>query len=169
MAETEQEQQPTSGTDPATQQVVTLLTSILSEVQTQVRSKTPKPLGDSAAAAVGLFREIGATLAVFPSITLTATPARFTVSDTSQPPFTTKLTWSSTEAQTVSIERKNADGSTATIGIVTPTEGGSRVVNDVAQSATFTATATAKGPCGSAQIAVEVVVHDGTIFTRDRG
>jgi hypothetical protein len=163
MAEERQEPQRTSGVGPATQQIVDLLTSILTEARTQIRISTPKPLEGDAGKAVALFREIGSTLALLPSITLTAAPARFTTSNTSRPPFTTKLTWSSTEAQTVSIERRNADGSTVTIGIVTPTEGGSKEINDVRQSATFTATATAIGPCGGAQTAVDVVVDDGGI------
>src|SRR5262245_27009701 len=147
MAGEEREPHRTRGRDPATRDVVTLLTSILTEVQTQVRSQTPKPLQGEAVTAVELFREIGATLALLPSITLTAEPAHFTVSDTSQPPFTSTLTWSSTEAQTVSIEgTADDDGSTVLPPtVVTPTAGGSLPPVSVSRTTTFTATAAPRG------------------------
>jgi hypothetical protein len=143
MAERKREPQQTSGVDPATQQVVTLLASILTEVQTQVRSQTPKPLGDAAATAVELFRQIGATLALLPSITLTADPTKL------DSPGPVTLTWSSTEAQTVSIDPD--------IGEVSPPAGGSITVS-ISRPTTFTATATARGPCGGATTSVDVLV-----------
>ena len=48
----------TSGQQPEIKPVVDLLTSILSEVQKQVLSKTPKPLEGEALRAVEQFREI---------------------------------------------------------------------------------------------------------------
>src|SRR3954454_20184130 len=125
MTKTTREYKPTSGTDPRTQQVVTLLASILSEVQTQVRSNTPKPLGDSAEAAVGLFREIGATLDLLPTtISLTAEPTRL-----DPPGGDVTLTWSSTEARTVSIEAVHPGGIPfPSPGEVSPVQGGSVVV-----------------------------------------
>ncbi len=143
MAEKKREPQQTSGADPATQQVVALLTSILTEVQTQVRSSTPKPLGGDAVTAVELFRQIGATLALLPTITLTADPTKLDA------PGLVKLTWSSTEAQTVSIDPD--------VGEVIPSAGGSIVVS-ISRPTTFTATATARGPCGGATTSVDVLV-----------
>src|SRR5262245_483274 len=107
MAKAKREQKPTHGTEPATQQVVDLLTSILTQAQartqaqTQIRSGTPTPLGDDAAAAVELFREIGATLALLPTIRLTVEPTQL-----NQPGDVT-LRWSSSEARTVSIEAED--------------------------------------------------------------
>jgi hypothetical protein len=139
--------------DPATQKVVDLLTSILTKVQTQVRSETPKPLEGDAAAAVELFLEIGSTLALLPSITLTADP--LIVSATSKPPFTSTLTWSSTEAGTVSIEKVVGN---STVPIVTEPAAAGSIAVRVEQTTTFRALATARGPCGGATTSVEVVV-----------
>jgi hypothetical protein len=172
MAEKRRVPQRATGGDPATQQVVALLTSILTEVRTQVRSSTPKPpdlaagprtLEGAAATAVALFREIGSTLALLPSITLTAEPARFTVSDNSRPPFTSKLTWFSTEARTVSIERVLNDNSTELIMTETPDASGSIPVH-VSQTTTFRALAKARGPCDGAQTEAQIVVDDGNII-----
>jgi hypothetical protein len=152
MAEKKRVPQGATGGDPATQQVVALLTSILTEVRTQVRSSTPKPpdlaagprtLEGDAVTAVELFREIGATLALLPSITLTAKPTEL------DGPGLVKLTWSSTEAQTVSIDPD--------VGEVSPPAGGSIVVS-ISRPTTFTATATARGPCGGATTSVDVLV-----------
>jgi hypothetical protein len=151
MAETTREQKPTGSTDPATQQVVDLLTSILTEARTQIRGSTPKPLEGKAADAVALFREIGATLALLPTISLTADPKQF-----DSGPVTVTLTWSSTEAQTVSIEAD--DPSIPLPGEVSPVEGGSRTV---LVSGTTIFTATAKGPCGEAEAEAKVVFGTG--------
>ena len=93
----------TSGQQPEIKPVVDLLTSILSEVQKQVQSKTPQPLEGQAVEAVEQFRQIGAALALqpLPTITLTADPAQFGINGG-----TTKLTWSSTDAQKVSIDQQ---------------------------------------------------------------
>jgi hypothetical protein len=129
-----------SSAEPPTQPVVDLLTSILSDVQTQVRRKTPKPLEGDAVEAVDLFREIGATLAlqpiIRPTITLTAREPTLVV------PGNVTLTWSSTRAETVSIDNG--------VGEVTPPAGGSKDVLVSALGKTiFTATAVGKGPCGA--------------------
>jgi hypothetical protein len=165
MAKAKREQRPTSDTEPATQQVVSLLTSILSEVQTQVRSEarsdvrsdvqsnTSKPLGDSAEAAVELFREIGATLDLLPTtIGLTVAPTQL------DQPGDVRLTWSSTEARTVSIEAEDPSGDPLPLlspGEVLPVEGGSVVVRNVTGTTIFTATA--KGPCSDAEAEATVV------------
>jgi hypothetical protein len=158
MAEKKREPQRATGEDPATQQVVALLTSILTEVRTQVGSSTSKPpdlatgrrtLEGDAATAVVLFREIGSTLALLPSITLTAEPTKLDSSGS------VKLTWSSTEAQTVSIDPD--------VGEVSPPAGGSIKV-PISRSTTFTATATARGPCGGATTSVDVRVGGGVIL-----
>jgi hypothetical protein len=88
----------TSSQDPQTKPVVDLLTSILDEFRKQVQSKTPEPLEGKALEAVNLFREIGAALALLPTITLKAEP--IAIEDIG----TVRLTWSSTDAQTISIE-----------------------------------------------------------------
>ena len=154
MAETRREQRSTSGTDPTTQQVVDLLTSILTEARTQIRSSTPKPLEGDAAKAVALFREIGATLALLPTtISLTAKPTQL------DQPGDVTLTWSSTEARTVSIEAENPSGDPLPLlspGEVSPVEGGSVVVRNVSGTTIFTATA--KGPCSDAEAEAKVVV-----------
>lgn len=123
---------------PEIKPVVNLLASILSEVQKQIQSKTPKSLEGKALEAVDQFREIAAALALqpLPTITLKA--------EQSQTPLPfgggkAKLIWSSTNAQTVSIDQN--------VGEVEPAAGGSI---EVFVAATTTFTATAKGPCGSA-------------------
>jgi hypothetical protein len=157
MARTRQEYKPTSGTDPGTQQVVTLLTSILSEVQAQVRSNTPKPLGDSAEAAVELFRTIGATLDLLPTtVSLIADTTQLDESGD------VTLTWSSTEARTVSIEAEDPSGGRLPLlspGEVSPVQGGSVVVTNVSGTTIFVATA--EGRCGAATAPVEVVFGSG--------
>jgi hypothetical protein len=167
MAKAKREQRPTSDTEPATQQqVVDLLTSILTQAQArtqQISSSASKPLEGDAAAAVELFREIGATLAILPSIRLTADPARFTITDTSKPPFSSTLTWSSTEAGTISIDRVLDDNTTVPLVTETPAATGSVDVS-VTETTTFRATATARAPCDGAQVLARIVVDDGRIF-----
>ena len=135
----------TRGPDPATQAVVDLLTSILNEVQKQVQSKTPLPLGDEAQVAVDLFTEIRAALALqpLPTITLTAQPNQFGVNGG-----TTSLTWAATDTQRVSIDPG--------VGDVTPLAGG---LIEVLVLATTTFTATAIGPCGNATASATVTVQ----------
>ena len=150
MAETKKEatgQEPSTKTadtkkelavqEPSTRPVIDLLTGILSEVQRQVQSKQPKPLEGLALQAVDLFREIVVALALqpppTPTITLTASPAQLAGTDKK-----TTLTWSSTNAQRVSIDPG--------VGEVTPAAGGSKEV-PVPTTTTFKATAT--GLCGS--------------------
>jgi hypothetical protein len=145
----------TSSAEPTTQPVVELLTSILNEVQRKVRSETPKPLEGNAVIAVDLFREIGATLAFLPTITLKADPTRFPIAVNAPAFFKTKLTWSSTEAQTVSIDRTDAE---PPIGEVKPAAGGSKEVLVRTTPGTTIFTATAKGPCGSATATAVVTV-----------
>ena len=114
--------------------------------------------------AVELFQEIGATLVLLPSITLVADPTSFTVSETSGVPFTSKLTWSSTEAQTVSIEGQLDNGTIVyTQRTVTPTEGGCIHVK-VSQTTTFIATAEPRARCGNNTAQAKVVVDDGTVI-----
>ena len=135
----------TRGPDSSTQAVVELLTSILSEVQTQVQSKTTPKLDDTAQEAVDLFAEIGAALGLqpLPTITLTAQPNQFGVNGG-----TTRLTWAATNARRVTIEPG--------VGSVTPVTGGSKEVLVVA---TTTFTATAIGPCGNATASARVNVE----------
>lgn len=127
------------GPEPETKPVIDLLTSILNEVQKQVQSKTPKPLEGEAVRAVEQFREIVAALALQPTITLSAEPTE--IKDVGK----TKLTWSSTGAETVSIDQG--------VGEVTPAAGGSIEVR-VTRTTLFTATAT--NPCGSKTASVLV-------------
>ena len=136
----------TSGQQPEIKPVVDLLASILDEVKNQVQSKTRKALEGKALEAVEQFREIGAALALqpLPTITLKA--------EQSQTPLPfgggkAKLIWSSTNAQTVSIDQN--------VGEAKPAAGGSI---DVFVAATTTFTATAKGPCGSATANATVTV-----------
>jgi len=144
--------QPSSLSQSSPQEVVDLLTSILKEVRSQVLLKTPiptpPPLTGAALTALDLFAEIGAALALqpLPTITLTASSTQLPVGGG-----TATLTWTSTAAQTVSIDHD--------IGDVTPVAGGSK---DVFVSSTTTVTATARGPCGppstsSATVNVEFV------------
>jgi len=158
MAKAKREQRPTRDTEPATQQVVDLLTSILTQTQarTQIRSNTANPLGDDAAAAVELFREIGATLVLLPTIRLTAEPTQL-----NQPGDVT-LRWSSSEARTVSIEAEDPNGNPLPLlspGEVPPLDvkQGSTVVRNVSGTTIFIATATAKGACGDAEAEATVV------------
>jgi hypothetical protein len=143
MAETKRD---ATGRDASTQPVVDLLTNILKEVQKQVQSKTPKPLEGPALQAVNQFREIVAALALQPppnpTIALTASP------DFVHPGEKTTLTWSSTNAQKVSIDQG--------VGDVTPAEGGSQEVT-LLQTTTFTATAA--GPCGTSAKSPSVTVN----------
>jgi hypothetical protein len=113
----------TSGQGSTTQaDVVKLLASILNEVQRQVQSKTPKPLEGVALQAVEQFREIVAALALQPrpTITLIAVPDKFEFGGG-----TTRLTWSSTDAQTVSLDKKEFDKETVKVQELTPAAGGS--------------------------------------------
>jgi hypothetical protein len=158
---TKREHDPTNATDPGTQQVVDLLTSILTQARTQIGSSaqigssTPKHLEGDAAKAVALFREIGQTLDLLPTtISLTADPTRLDqLGDV-------RLTWSSTEARTVSIEAEDSRG--VSLPQLSPGEvpavdvkGGSVVVQNVSGTTIFTATA--KGPCSDAEAEAEVV------------
>jgi hypothetical protein len=129
-----------------TQRVVDLLTSILNDVQNRAQSQTPKPLEGDVLRAVERFREIGASLELKPrpTITLTATP---TPNPLPVQGGTVKLEWSSTEAQTVSIDQKE------TVGGVPKSLGedlrpvGS--IDNISVSTTTIFTATAKGLCSS--------------------
>jgi hypothetical protein len=160
--------QPAGDSDPATQQVIALLASILTDVQTQVRSSTPKPLVadatqvtpqplvGAAGKAVELFREIGATLDLLPTtVSLTADPTQL------DQPGDVTLTWSSTEARTVSIEAEDPSGPLPRLspGKVSPVQGGFVVVPNVSGTTIFTATA--EGPCGPAEAEVKVVFGRG--------
>jgi hypothetical protein len=158
---TKREDEPTSGTDPGTQQVVDLLTSILTQARTQIGSttqigsSTPKQLEGDAQNAVALFREIGQTLDLLPTtIIWIANPTRLDQAGD------VRLTWSSTEAREVSIAAENASGDPLpqfSPGEV-PAEdvkGGSVVVRNVSGTTIFTATA--KGPCSAAEAEAEVV------------
>jgi hypothetical protein len=127
----------TSGQQPEIKPVVDLLASILSEVQNQVLSKTPKPLEGAALRAVEQFREISAALALQrrPTITL--------LNDSPQGG-TVTLRWSSTDAQTVSIDQE-VGGVTTSLGELTPPAGGSKQFSG-AGTTKFTATAKAFAP-----------------------
>ena len=127
----------TSGQQPEIKPVVDLLASILSEVQNQVLSKTPKPLEGAALRAVELFREISAALALRPRPTITLT------NDAPQGG-TVTLRWSSTGAQTVSIDQE-VGGVTTSLGELTPAAGGSKQFSG-AGTTKFTATAKAFAP-----------------------
>jgi hypothetical protein len=143
--EKQAEPRQTSGQGSTTQAgVVELLASILNQVQQQVQNKTPKPLEGAALQAVEQFREIMAALALqpLPTITLKAEPTEFGVGGG-----TAKLSWTSTDAQTVSLDQN--------VGEVGPAAGGSI---EVFVAATTTFTATAKGPCGSAAAKAPVTV-----------
>jgi len=137
--------------DTSTQTVVELLTTILEEFKKQVQSKTPEPLEGEAVRAVEHFREISAALALQqrPTMTLTVAPGSLGPSGGS-----VTLTWSSTDAQTVSIDQKVGDVTTS-LGEVTPAAGGVKVI---VVAATTTFTATAKGLCASDTKIVEVTV-----------
>jgi hypothetical protein len=136
----------TGGSEPSTESVVKLLASILSEVQKQVLRKTPKPLEGAALQAVDLFRKISAAIALQPppTITLTADPTK--VPDDGG---NVSLRWTSTNAQTVSIDQN--------VGEVKPTAEGSI---EVLVTSRTKFTATAKGPCASRTADVTVTVDD---------
>src|SRR5262245_359527 len=99
MAEKKVDSRQTGSRDSTTDSVVELLTSILTKVQGQVQSNTPKALEGEALKAVELFREIDSALELHPRPTLDLT---------ADPPQggTVTLRWSSTNAETVSIEQE---------------------------------------------------------------
>jgi hypothetical protein len=133
-----------------------LLTSILGDVQKQVQSEAPK-LEGKAVEAVELFREIGAALELQrrPTITLTATP---TPNPLPVGGGTVKLEWSSTEAQTVSIDQKEkVGGVTKSLGEdLTPVG----FIGNISVLTTTIFTATAKGLCSSQPGTVTVEVPE---------
>jgi hypothetical protein len=138
----------TGGSEPSTESVVKLLASILTEVQKQVLRKTPKPLEGAALEAVERFRDISAAIALQQRPTFTTLRA--------DPPTLpsgggkVSLIWSSTNAQTVSINQN--------VGKVEPAASGSIEVS-VATTTEFTATA--KGACGTtATQTATVTVND---------
>jgi len=133
--------------EPETKPVIDLLTSILNEFQKQVQGKTPKPLDGEALRAVEQFREIGAALALQPRPTITLT------ADAPQGG-TVTLRWSSTNAQTVTIDQE-VGGVTTPLGELTPAAGGFKAFSG---NGTTKFTATAKGPCASATSSVTVVL-----------
>lgn len=133
--------------EPETKPIVDLLTSILDEVQKQIRSKTPKALEGEAVRAVELFQEISTALALQP---------RPTISLTNDPPTggSVTLRWSSTNAQTVLIDQE-VGGVTTPLGELTPAAGGFKTFSG---NGSTKFTATAKGPCDSATASVTVVL-----------
>jgi hypothetical protein len=135
MVEKKTEPRQTSNQGSTPQTVVDLLTSILNEVQKQVQSQPPAPPGGGAQIALDQFASIGAALALQPppTITLRAEPTGLPVGGGKA-----RLIWSSTDAQTVSIDQN--------VGDVTPVASGSIEVS-VLQTTIFTATA--KGACSS--------------------
>jgi hypothetical protein len=135
------------GSESSTESVVKLLTSILSEVQKQVQRDTPKALEGVALQAVEQFKEIEAALALRPAPTITLNAEQ----NPNPLPFgggKARLIWTSTNAQTVSIDQN--------VGEVEPTAGGSI---EVFVEATKTFRATAKGPCSSATAEATVFVQ----------
>jgi hypothetical protein len=136
-----------SSRDATSDSVVELLTSILTEVQQQVESKTPKPLEGDALAAVARFREIVAALAL---------QARPTLDLTADPPDGDSVTlrWTSTDAQTVLLKRE-VGGQETNLGELTPAAGGSKTFFG---DGVTTFTATAFGPCASAVDSVVVTL-----------
>jgi hypothetical protein len=133
-----------SSRDATSDSVVELLTSILTEVRQQVQSETPKPLEGDALDAVARFREIVAALALQakPTLVLTADPPQGD---------SVTLRWTSTDAQSVSLE-KEVGGKKTPLGELTPAAGGSK---QFLGNGVTTFTATAVGPCARA---VESVV-----------
>jgi hypothetical protein len=129
--------------------VVELLTSILTEVQQQVQGETPTPLEGDALAAVTLFREIVAALALQakPTLVLTADPPQGD---------SVTLRWTSTDAQSVSLV-KAVGGKTTRLGELTPAAGGSK---QFFGNGVTTFTATAVGPCASAVDFVDVTLSN---------
>lgn len=137
----------TGGSEPSTESVVNLLASILDEVQKQVLRKTPKELEGLALQAVEQFKEIEAALALRPLPTISLRAEQ----NPNPLPFgggKAKLIWTSTNAQTVSIDQN--------VGEVEPTAGG---FIDIFVEVTTTFRATAKGPCGSATAEATVIVE----------
>ena len=135
----------TSREEPETKPVVDLLTKILDEFREQVQSKTPKPLEGEAVRAVELFKEISTTLALQlrrPFIDLTNDPVQGG---------NVTLRWSSTGAQTVSIDQEVEVGGvivTTPLGELTPAAGGAKLFSgDGKTKFTATAKAFAKGLC----------------------
>jgi hypothetical protein len=140
--------------ESSTESVVKLLTSILNEVQKQVVRKTPKPLEGAALQAVEQFKEISAALALQPAatITLTANPNSFGIGGG-----TTRLTWSSTNAQTVSIVGLEVTGAERDLGEVNPAAGG---FIEIFVGVTTTFRATATGACSSPTADATVTVSN---------
>jgi hypothetical protein len=126
--------------DATSDSVAALLTSILTEVQQQVHSAAPKPLEADALAAVALFREIVAALALQakPTLVLTADPPQGD---------SVTLRWTSTDAQSVSLEKK-VGGKTTPLGELTPAAGGSK---EFFGNGVTTFTATAVGRCATVE------------------
>jgi hypothetical protein len=159
MAETKKEpagQEPSTQADPKaaaarqdtdTKRLAGFLTSILTQVQSQVQSNEPNPLEDNASAlkAVDVFRKIVAALALQPCPvlnTLEANPDEFVDFGGGD----TTLTWSSTGAQTVSISQKVVSTGAQTVLIDSGAPSGSQIV-PVGETTEFTATAV--HPCCS--------------------
>lgn len=143
------------GSESSTESVVKLLTSILTEVQKQVRRDTPKQLEGVALQAVEQFKEISDALALqpAPTITLTANPNSFGVGGG-----TTRLTWTSTNARTVSIVGfEVGTGAQRDIGEVKPAAGG---FIEIFVGVTTTFRATATGACSSPTAEATVTVSN---------
>jgi hypothetical protein len=138
-----------SSRDATSDSVAELLTSILTEVQQQVHSATPKPLEGDALAAVTRFREIVAALA------LQARPTLDLIADPPQGDSVT-LRWTSTAAQTILLE-KEVGGTTTPLGELTPAASGSK---QFFGNGVTTFTATAVGPCASAAASVVVTLSN---------
>ena len=147
----------TTAASAATQPVIDLLASILSEVRNrvQVTPAAPDPLVGEAQRAASLFKEIEAAiqLTARPTVTLIANPS------TRSGEGLVNLVWTSTSAQTVSIVGVTTDGQTVPVGVVAPASGGTVGVN---VSTTTRFTVTASGRC-QATASVEVPVG-GVIF-----
>ena len=142
MKQEKQDYRPTNDHELPNKQIVDLLAAILADVKKQVTSQTPPPLSGEAQAAVRQFDELRAAMKLFtPIIRLTASPDSIVKGEQ------TTLSWSSIDAQSVSIE--------PAIGNVTPVEGGSIQVKP---DATTTYTATARLFDGSQKASVTVTV-----------
>ena len=152
------EARQTGPADPATQPVIDLLASILSDVQNRVQvnaTTTPDPLVGEALRAVNLFKEIEAAIALVARPTIKLTPDPLSLPDGGG---SVKLTWASTGAQTVSIVGVDVNGVTVPVGDVTPAAGGSVNVN-ITTTTRFTATA-----AGRCRTTASVDVNAGGIF-----
>jgi hypothetical protein len=138
-----------SSRDATSDSVVELLTSILTEVQQQVQSETPKPLEGDALFAVTRFREIVAVLAL---------QARPTLDLSADPPQGDSVTlrWTSTDAQSVSLVQE-AGGEEKPRVELTPAAGGSKTFFG---NGVTTFTATAVGPCASTAASVVVTLSN---------